>query len=519
MSNPWLSHDIARQQRELADKQIDQWTRDVHSVPHFTALAEAVQATQCPGAILEVGCGIGHGREILDRAGIKYHAYTGVDISPAAIALAKERYPESEWAVGRPVVHGLEDRPGYTKVGEPLVVFGAEGRYDTVIDGSCVLHTVDWKDHVAKLCALSRRWVILHRVPTTNGETRSEPTKGYGHEFPAWRFGAAELLTEMKRSGFEHTGSLIADGDSETMTFAKARHFCTYANSAYLGRLRALYASMVRHCGPFVLHCLSWDAEVDAWARSAPSVEPYRIEDLLMARKDLALDALPGPARTRVEHMWTVGPAFIESAMYFGAKGPVTYVDADLYAFSSPEPMFAEIGGAPAGFVGHNFARAAQGLPGPTVETHAPYGLWNVGAIVFNDRAVVERWAQLCREWCADRVEAVEKVSGPVPQLNRRLRYGDQKYLEDLMEEFPGIVGIKNPAAMAGPWNIHTRAWDVRDGVIHFGNRPLGFFHFSAYTELPDGHTTLSRPEYGITKRQEEIVYLPYQLALAEARK
>ncbi len=491
MSNPWLDPSVARQQRELADKQIDQWSGDVHSVPHFTALAEAVQATQCPGTILEVGCGIGHGREILDRAGIKYHAYTGVDISPAAIALAKERYPESHWNV----TDGEAMPPNNSR--------------DIVIDGSTVLHVADWPKHLAAICAVSRRWVILHRVPTTNGETRSEPTKGYGHEFPAWRFGAAELLTEMKRNGFEHTGSLIADGDSETMTFARPRHFATYANSAYLGRLKALHASMVRHCGPFALHVLAWDEAVAAWALSV-GCYATQAKVFLEHHPELERDALPGPRRTDVEHMWTVGPAFVAFSMEV-AEGPVTYVDADCLAMSSPEPMFAEVGGAPAGFCGHNFAPASRGVPGPTVESHEFFfGRYNVGVIVFNDRRIVDRWAALCREWCG---------STPERLPDRRVRFGDQKYLEWLTEEFPAIVGIANEAAMVGPWNLHARSLDVRDGVPHFGNRPIGFFHFSAYTELPDGHTTLSRPEYGITKRQEEIVYLPYQLALAEVRK
>jgi hypothetical protein len=43
-------------------------------------------------------------------------------------------------------------------------------------------------------------------------------------------------------------------------------------------------------------------------------------------------------------------------------------------------------------------------------------------------------------------------------------------------------------------------------------------YHYSGYRELPDGHTVMTRPEYRVTRRQEEIVYAPYVRALRETR-
>jgi len=196
---------------------------------------------------------------------------------------------------------------------------------------------------------------------------------------------------------------------------------------------------------------------------------------------------------------------------------------------SSPEPVFAEIGCAPAAVFPHNFARASQGLPGPTVESHEVFGKYNVGLVYIADRAIAEEWATQCREWCYDRVEGGPRIERgsiwspgladvvQVPIPDRLLRYGDQKYLDD----WPGKHGahvVQHPGAELGPWAIHTRALDVRGGVAHFGNMPLVAFHYSSYRELPEGHSVLTRPEYQVAERQARIIYSPYIQELERQR-
>lgn len=78
---------------------------------------------------------------------------------------------------------------------------------------------------------------------------------------------------------------------------------------------------------------------------------------------------------------------------------------------------------------------------------------------------------------------------------------------------------VRHPGACLGPWAVHTRALDVRSGVVHFGNRPLVAYHYSGLRDLPDGHSVPTRPEYRLTARQEAIVYRPYYQALDEAKR
>jgi len=224
--NPWCSPDIAQQMRANVDRQL----AEVPWPVHFTAYADAAW-TASYISVLEVGCGVGHGYEILERRDDDRDArrFTGLDISEHAIALARERYPDAHWEVGTVDV---------------LPAFGVT--YDVVIDGSCVLHVEAWREHLAALCAASRDAVILHRIPMQSemykdlpsdarpygpnvsaerdrcAKTEPITTSGYGCTFQAWRFAVGEVRTEMSRHGFRHTETRKADGDSLTLTFRKA---------------------------------------------------------------------------------------------------------------------------------------------------------------------------------------------------------------------------------------------------------------------------------------------------------
>lgn len=476
--NPWTLPAVAAQQRALVDEELqrDPWPA------HFTALAEAVRATHCPGAILEYGCASGYGREVLDRAGVPYRSYEGMDISAPALAIAMERYPESRWVVEQATA--------------PL------GGRDIVVDGCSLIHRVDtWRADIAKMAAASRRWLILHRLPvieggTADGEPWKEETHGYGQTFPALRFDNGAIVKLLRDLGFERVARVPVDrGPTVTDTYARVRRWATYFDRNYSTRALAMWTSLQKDCPNVILHALCYDEESYALAQRA-GMQGQKAEEFLASRKDLALDSLPGPRRTRVEHMWTVGPAWLAALMEHTGE-PVTYVDADVFFFSSPEPIFAEMGNATSARIPHGFAYAWQGLPGPT-EKHLVFGRYNVGIVPLQDRAEATAWADRCKAWCYDRVEGE--------------KYGDQKYLENLVG-----IEITHPGACLGPWAAWTRALDVRDGVVYFGNRPLIAYHMSALKLDERGNMIqASRPEYQLTRRIVEMLYAPYLAALKE---
>jgi len=68
----------------------------------FTAIAEAaarvlLERLESPGRVLDLGCGDGTSAALLSHAGYEVH---GIDLSPAAIDLARKRAPSATFAVG-----------------------------------------------------------------------------------------------------------------------------------------------------------------------------------------------------------------------------------------------------------------------------------------------------------------------------------------------------------------------------------------------------------------------------------
>jgi len=481
MTNPWDDPKVAEQQRALVDRQID----DSVSRPNwFIQWCKAVADTKCPGSILEFGCASGYGRQLLDYVGVKYSSYTGVDISRRALEIAKERYPESRW---------LPELPPET--------------FDVVADGCALMHVDDPRATFDALAKRSRRWLILSRVPVgVPGKGGSEfTTSGYGKQFPATRFDRADLVEWAQAAGFELGTRYAVDNDTLTIVYARPRHWVTYASKSYLGRLRALYRSMRQHCAPFVLHVLCWDDDVRAEMEDWHDVEGTHIDDFLELHPDLKLDALPGPQRTYAEHLWTVGAQWVADC---AKRGPVTYVDADVMFHSSPEPLFLEYTGESFA-VPHNFPHRDEKLPGVCVETHRVFGLFNVGIVHFGCVGLAQQWADKCQKWCYDKLAQV--AGGDYV-------YGDQVYLQRICapdgDYLKTVHHINSNHACVGPWNVHNRALDVRNGVIHYGGQPLIAYHYSALQLVSEGGCEFSRPEYQLTKRQTDILYAPYLAAL-----
>src|SRR6185369_2276506 len=55
---------------------------------------EAWVAPERPLEVLDIGCGTGQSRQLYARHAARY---VGVDLSGAAVAVARGRFPESEW--------------------------------------------------------------------------------------------------------------------------------------------------------------------------------------------------------------------------------------------------------------------------------------------------------------------------------------------------------------------------------------------------------------------------------------
>ena len=238
------------------------------------------------------------------------------------------------------------------------------------------------------------------------------------------------------------------------------RHYCTYFDTHYLLRGLALYRSLKQHAEPFTLRVLCFDdVSYDVLTKLArPDLIPIALADF--ERGDDALLAAKA-TRSRVEYYFTCSPSLpLYVLRYSPEVDLITYLDADLFFYASPEPIFEEMGEASILIISHHLS--------PGLEYMLACGIYNVGLLSFrNDgagRECLEWWRERCLEWCFDRVE-----DG---------KYADQKYLDDWPTRFRGVIALENSGAGLAPWNWRNYAVTVRGERVFVDGHPLIFFHY-----------------------------------------
>jgi hypothetical protein len=244
------------------------------------------------------------------------------------------------------------------------------------------------------------------------------------------------------------------------------RHFCTYFDHRYLPRGLALHDSLQRHCSPFVLWVLCLDDLCyDALRRlELPGVRPISLSQFEKA--DPALLVAKGN-RSLQEYYFTCTPSLPRYVLGTEAGiDLITYVDADLFFFSDPGPIYSELGSASIGIVSHRFA--------PELSDKAIYGKYNVGILCFRrnqeSARCLEWWRERCLEWCHDRVE-----DG---------RFADQKYLDEWPRLFGSVKVLENKGVNLAPWNVANYTLTEVGGLPSADGDRLIVYHFHALNKI-----------------------------------
>ena len=277
------------------------------------------------------------------------------------------------------------------------------------------------------------------------------------------------------------------------------RNYCSYFDHRYMPRGLAMIRSLRRFepAAPIWVLCLDELCFQLMSAINEPNVRLIGMEEfeegdegLAAARKD----------RSLVEYYFTCTPSLVRFVLQRAAEGDtVTYLDADLFFFSDPSPLHAELGSDSVAIVAHRFTEELR--------DREEYGKYNVGWLTFrNDergRAVQEWWRNRCNEWCFDRLEGD--------------RFADQKYLERFGELFKGVVALAHDGANVAPWNIGRYDVTCREGAVFIDDRPLVFFHFHGLKALGEvayraPHRAYRAP-FGHEIRRR--IYRPYVRELA----
>jgi len=275
-------------------------------------------------------------------------------------------------------------------------------------------------------------------------------------------------------------------------------HFCTYFDQHYLDKGLALYHSLTAHCSPFRLWILCMD-EITYGILMEMKLPRVQLISLLDFESDdpRLLDAKQN--RSLIEYYFTCTPSL---PLYVMDHDPevdiITYVDADLYFFSSIEPIFQELGNLSVLIIGHRFP--------PSLKYREIFGIFNVGMLSFrrdnNGLECLHWWRDRCLEWCYDRIE--------------NDRFADQKYLDDWPDRFAGVVVLEQKGAGLAPWNLANYVYSGKNTELLIDGQPIILYHFHGVKRINRWLYDTNVIEYEI--RLPEIVkqrlYTPYLMEL-----
>lgn len=251
-----------------------------------------------------------------------------------------------------------------------------------------------------------------------------------------------------------------------------------------------MYRSLLRHAGNFHLWIVCFDDlayellnKLNLEKVTLISLSQFEDEELLRIK----------PQRTRAEYCWTCTPS---TALYVLNTEPhvdvITYLDADLMFFSSPEPIFAEAGNASILLTEHRYL--------PEFDQSANSGIYNVQFMMFRRNseglAALNWWRDRCIEWCFARFEDN--------------KFGDQKYLDDWPKRFTGVHILQHLGAGLAPWNVDQYSLKKQEGKVYVENDQLIFYHFHAL-QLHPFNIGYIYGKYTIkTSQVRQWIYEPY---------
>ena len=172
----------------------------------------------------------------------------------------------------------------------------------------------------------------------------------------------------------------------------------------------------------------------------------------------------------------------------------ITYLDADLFFFNSPIPLYDEIEVHSIAIIEHRFP--------PNLRYLERHGIYNVGWLSFkrdeHALACLQWWREQCIEWCYDRVE-----DG---------RFADQRYLDTWPDRFPGVVVLRHKGANLAPWNVSNYKIRKDRGRVWVDDQPLIFFHFHGLKKVSAWLYNHNLPVYGVRMSSSVLrsIYAPY---------
>lgn len=278
-------------------------------------------------------------------------------------------------------------------------------------------------------------------------------------------------------------------------------NFCTLFDSNYLSRGIALYRSLEKHCENFHLYIFAFDSrtfqilkKMSLEKATVISLSEFEDEELLKVK----------PTRSVAEYCWTSTSSTILYVLENFNVDNCTYVDADVFFYSSPKPIFDELGNKSILITEHRYS--------PQYNKELKAGKYCVQFVTFrkdeNGMKALKWWRDRCLEWCYARYE-----DG---------KFGDQLYLDDWTERFEGVHVLQHLGGGLAAWNVQQYNFKVMNdkiiGIEKLSSKEFEviFYHFHYLKFFKDGKIELGRRT--LSKNVLNIFYKNYIKLLDEIK-
>lgn len=230
---------------------------------------------------------------------------------------------------------------------------------------------------------------------------------------------------------------------------------CTLYNSLYLDKGLVLYDSLCESAKDFKLYVLCMDDKCYDVLEEIKKDNhiPIRLSDF--EEGDTELLKAKGN-RSVGEYCWTCSSSFIRYILKHYKEPVCTYIDADMYFYSDPQLLVDEMlsAGKSVLITPHRFPKNKEHL----ADIVGKYCVeFNTFCNTPESLEVLEYWRNRCLECCSN--------------LGDGVHWGDQKYLEELVQKFDCVNVCENKGAGVAPWNIIM--YDMND-------LPFIFYHFQS---------------------------------------
>lgn len=272
------------------------------------------------------------------------------------------------------------------------------------------------------------------------------------------------------------------------------KYFCTLFDKSYLIKGLAMIASLMSNCPEGHIYVLCMDEYVLKYFEKFPSacvttisLSDFETKDLLELKK----------TRSVAEYCWTLSPCLPWYILEkYNSIDLITYLDADLFFYSSIKSIFQEINQASIAIIEHRFSEELL--------DRIVNGKFCVEWVSFRrdpeGLKCLARWRNQCIEWCFYRLE------------NGKM--GDQKYLDEWPDLYSRCHVIENIGAGVAPWNYGNYEISEKSGSITVDGQPLIFYHFHQFQILEKGKFERISKFYSEKWPVPEIIYSKYEVTL-----